>query len=311
MATHVLQSELWEKFKNSYGTPAVRVGNVLYTKHKIPFTTYFYAYSPRVNPFDIDFDKLKKSLEENDCVAIHFDVPNVTTDSPDAEKAIKIFEGKCSLSSRVEFAKGNFFMDLTKSEEELMKGLHKKHRYGIKYALTKGVIIREGSTQADLDSFYKLYAETGVRAKFFARSKRYMELVWKTFREVNSAHLIIAEFDGEPLTAWMLLTYDNVLYYPYGGSTSEHRNLQSSSLVGWEAIKLGKKLECKLFDMWGASEDMSNKSDPYYGFSNFKQKYGARHVVYIPSYDFVINESVYKMFTAANSLRWKLLNFFK
>ena len=63
--------------------------------------------------------------------------------------------------------------------------------------------------------------------------------------------------------------------------------------------------------MWGAAEDMSNKNDQYYGFSVFKQKFGARHVTYIDSYDFVINEPVYKMFTVANDVRWKLLNILK
>jgi lipid II:glycine glycyltransferase (peptidoglycan interpeptide bridge formation enzyme) len=311
MARHVLQSELWEKFKNSYGTPAIRVGNVLYTKHKIPFSSHFYAYSPRVNPFDIDFDKVKASLEENSCVAIHFDVPNVTRDSPDAEKAIQLFKEKCFPSHREEFAKGNFFLDLTKTEEELLSKLHKKHRYSIKYAQSKGVVVRQGTTDSDFEIFYKLYAETGTRAKFFARSRTYMEKVWRTFREANAAYILIAEFEGEPLTAWMLLVYDNVLYYPYGGSTSEHRNVQANCLIGWEAIKLGKKLVCSLFDMWGASDDLSNKSDPYYGFSNFKAKFGAKHVVYIPSYDFVINEPVYKLFSAANNFRWKLLRLFK
>ena len=35
------------------------------------------------------------------------------------------------------------------------------------------------------------------------------------------------------------------------------------------------------------------------------------HVTYIDSYDFVINEPVYKMFTVANDVRWKLLNILK
>ncbi|MFH1899217.1 MAG: peptidoglycan bridge formation glycyltransferase FemA/FemB family protein [Patescibacteria group bacterium] len=308
MARHVLQSELWEKFKNSYGTPAVRVGNVLYTKHKIPFSSDFYAYSPRVNPFDIDFDRVKASLEENSCVAIHFDVPNVIKESSDSERAINIFKDRCSPSTRDEFAKGNFLLDLTRPEEELLNNMHKKHRYNVKYAQGKGVVVRQSTDDADFDIFYNLYSETGGRAKFFARSKNYMEKAWRTFRDAGCGRFVIAELDGKPLTAWLLINYDNVLYYPYGGSTNEDRNVQSSCLVGWEAIKLGKKLGCTLFDMWGASEDMSNKSDPYFGFSLFKEKFGAKHVVYIPSYDFVLNAPVYKLFTAANAFRWKLLN---
>lgn len=313
MKRHILQSELWEKFKNSYGTPAVRVENIVYTKHKIPFTSFYYGYCPRVNPFDINFEKVGNSLKKNSCVAVHFDVPNVTQDDPEAKKAMEIFEKntKCSISPRAEFAKGNFLLDLTKSEDEILSGMHKKHRYNIRLAQKKGVVVRESTDDKDFDIFFNLYWETGKRQKFFARSRTYLEKVWKTFREANADFLLIAEYEGKPLSAWMLLIYDGVLYYPYGGSTEEDRHVQSSCLVGWEAIKFGKKMGYTLFDMWGASEDMSNKSDPYFGFSLFKEKFGGRHVTYIPSYDFVINEPVYKMFTAANNVRWKLLNILK
>ncbi len=311
MKRHVLQSILWEKFKNSYGTPAVRVGDIVYTKHKIPFTSYFYGYCPRVNPFDINFEEIKKSLEENSCVAVHFDVPNITKDDPDAQKAIEIFRDRCVLSSRAEFAKGNFLMDLTKSEDEILANMHKKHRYNIKLAQKKGVVVRESKEDKDFDIFFRLYDETGKRQRFFSRSRNYLEKVWKTFREADSSYLLIAEYEGKPLSAWLLIIYDGVLYYPYGGSTQEERGVQSSCLLGWEAIRFGKKMGCTLFDMWGATEDMSDTNDPYYGFSLFKQKFGACHVTYIPSYDYVINEPVYRLFTAANSARWKLLSILK
>ena len=311
MKRNVLQSELWEKFKNSYGTLTVRVGNLFFTKHKIPFTSYFYGYCPRVNPFDIDFEKVKKAMEENSCVAIHFDVPYVTKDYPDAKKAIELFEKECVPAARVEAAKGNFFLDLTKSEEEILANMHKKHRYNIRLARKKGVVVRETTDDKDFELFFKLYKETGDRQKFFVRSNFYMKNVWKTFREANAAFLLIAEYNGKPLSAWMLLVHDGVLYYPYGGSTEEDRHTQSGCLIGWEAIKFGKKMGCTLFDMWGASEDMNDTADEYYGFSLFKQKFGARHVTYIPSYDYVINEPVYKMFTAANNIRWKLLSILK
>jgi len=311
MKRHVLQSELWKKFKNSYGTPAVRVGNIVYTKHKIPFTNYFYGYCPRVNPFDINFEEIKKSLKENLCVAVHFDVPNVTKDDGDADKAIKIFKDKCALSSRAEFAKGNFLLDLTKSEEELLSNMHKKHRYNVRHAQKKGVVVRESIDDKDFDLFFKLYDETGKRQKFFSRSRNYLEKVWKTFREADCSYLLIAEYEGKPLSAWLLIVYDGVLYYPYGGSTEEDREVQSSCLLGWEAIRFGKKMGCTLFDMWGATEDMTDKDDPYYGFSVFKEKFGGKHVTYIPSYDYVINEPVYRLFTAANNVRWKLLSILK
>lgn len=311
MKRHVLQSELWEKFKNSYGTPAVRVGNIVYTKHKIPFTSYFYGYCPRVTPSDINFEKLKISLKENQCVACHFDVPNVPKGDSEEKISGDMFKKYCSESVRDEFAKGNFLMDLTKSEDEILNNMHKKHRYNIKLAQRKGVVVRKSTDDKDFDLFFDLYAETGQRQKFFGRSRLYLKKVWETFREGDSSFLLIAEYGGKPLSAWMLIVYDGVLYYPYGGSSVKDRDVQSSCLVGWEAIKFGKKMGCEMFDMWGASEDMNNKSDPYYGFSLFKEKFGAKHVTYINSYDFVINEPVYKAFIFANGLSWKILNILK
>ncbi|MBW6441852.1 peptidoglycan bridge formation glycyltransferase FemA/FemB family protein [Patescibacteria group bacterium] len=311
MRKHVLQSELWEKFKNDYGTYAVRVGDILYTKHKIPFSNYFYGYCPRVNPFDIDFEKLRESMVDNSCIAVHFDVPNIIRGEEGAEEAEKILKDKCVKSQRDEFAKGNFFMDLKKSEEEILANMHKKHRYNIGLAQRKGVTVRESVSDEDFDLFYNLYSETAQRQKFFGRSRTYLSKVWETFREEYSSHLLIAEYEGNPLSAWMVLIYDGVLYYPYGGSTEKDKETQSSCLLGWEAIKFGKKMGCELFDMWGAAEDMSNKSDPYYGFSVFKEKFGATHVSYIDSYDYVVNDTVYKMFITANNIRWKLLGILK
>lgn len=311
MSKHLVQSSLWKKFKEEYGTPAIEAGNVLYTKHKIPFTNYYYGYCPRVNPKDIDFVALKASLDQNGCVAINFDVPNVAKDSLEAAEATKILEHYCVKAPRAQFAKGNFVMDLTKSEEELLANMHNKQRYNVGLAQRKGVTVTQGTSDEDFAVFFELYKQTGVRQKFYYRSKSYLQSVFKLFRAEESAYILTAYYSKKPLASWMLLKYEDVLYYPYGGSTEEYKNVFASTLVGWEAIKLGKNLGCTLFDMWGAAEDMSDTSDTYYGFSLFKQKFGAKHINYIDSYDFVINKPLYNAFNLANNLRWKMLNFLR
>lgn len=311
MGKHILQSDLWAEFKNLYGTPAVVEGGVVYTIHKIPFSSYNYAYCPRVRPSDINFGQLKDSLEKNNCIAIHFDVPNIVKGSPEESSETAILNEISSRSPRDEFAKANLLIDLTKSESELFEGMHKKHRYNINYAKKNGVIVREGKTDQDFDIFYDLYRETGERQKFYFRSHDYLRKLWSVFNEKNSAHLLIAEHQGKALAAWILLSYENVFYYPYGGSTEEKKNLFASNLLGWEAILLGKKLNCQVFDMWGASVNLDDEHDSYHGFSVFKSKFGAKHVVYCDSYDMVLNENIYKLFNTANNLRWKLLNFIR
>jgi lipid II:glycine glycyltransferase (peptidoglycan interpeptide bridge formation enzyme) len=308
MKRHILQSQMWQEFKNSFGTPAIMAGGILYTKHKIPFTNFNYAYCPRVNPSDINFEELKKSLIGNLCAVIHFDVPNVIKGSVEEKDALEIFNKYCVKSSRDEFAKANFLLDLTASEGELFNTMSNKQRYNTNYAIKKGVTVRKAVGSGDFETFFGLYKETGDRQGFYFRPRTYLKKAWEVFSSHNGCDILIAEHQNKPLSSWMLFIYDGILYYPYGGSTEEMKNLQANCLIGWEAIKYGKEKRCELFDMWGAAVDLNDQADPYYGFSQFKAKYGGQHVLYIDSYDLVLNESVYKIFNIANNLRWKALN---
>lgn len=308
---HIVQSPEWGKFKTEMGTPAIRVGKIQYTKHKIPFSSFSYGYSPKVDPNLIEWEKLAKSLKENRCVAVNFDVPNIIADTPESKKVIKLLKEKCKTSPRDTFAKSNVILDISLDEKTLLQKMHKKHRYNIKYAQKNSVVVDIAETNEDFEIFYKLLDETAQRQKYYIHSKNYYKKIWKQFRKQEMCYILIAKHGDAPLVAWMLFIYEGVLYYPYGGSSNEGKNLQGSNLMAWEAIKLGKKHGCKLFDMWGAATDLNDTSDPYHGFTNFKMKFGGKHVTYIDSYDFVVNEPLYTLFNTANDLRWKVLNLIK
>ncbi len=311
MSTHVVQSAKWSEFKTKYGTNSVRSGDIFYTKHKIPFSPYYYAYCPKVDPNKIDFELVKKSLTDNNCIAINFDVPNVLTTDPRVSTYTELFTKHCVRSKKDTFARHNILLNLVPTEDELLANMHHKHRYNIKYSQKNGVVVREGTTVEDFENFFKLLSETATRQKYYIHPKAYYKLIWDTLSADKSARIMTAYKDGAPLASWMLFVYEGVLYYPYGGSSELHKNLAASTLLAWECIKLGKSLDCTEFDMWGASENPDDTSDPWYGFTNFKLRFGGRLVEYMNSYDFVINEVAYNTFNIANDLRWKILRFIK
>jgi len=302
-----LQSQLWAKFKEEFGTPVVNAGNVWYTKHAIPFSGKYYGYAPRVDPLVVDFVPLVKSLEDNNCVALHFDVPNVVKGTKEESLATDVLKRHCVVSPRDEFAKGNFLVDLSQSEDELNSKLHTKQRYNINYARKKGVLVTEDHSDKAFDKFYELYSATGKRQKYYFRSKKYIGKIRELFGVDDQVRILSAEIDGKILASWFLLAYGDTLYYPYGGSSEDFKNLQASCLIGWEAILYAKRHHFKTFDMWGAAVDLDDVTDQYYGFSNFKAKFGGKHVIYIDSYDLVINAGLYNLFNTANKLRWKIL----
>ena len=80
-----------------------------------------------------------------------------------------------------------------------------------------------------------------------------------------------------------------------------------SNLLMWEAIKFGKKLGLKNFDMWGALGNTPDKNDPWYGFHRFKEGYGPKLIEFIGSFDLVINPFLYEIYKIIDKIRWTLL----
>ncbi|MBI2028987.1 peptidoglycan bridge formation glycyltransferase FemA/FemB family protein [Candidatus Gottesmanbacteria bacterium] len=105
----------------------------------------------------------------------------------------------------------------------------------------------------------------------------------------------------------MVFLFNNILYYPYGGSSDNYRNLMPSNLMLYKACLWGKENGAKLFDLWGALGPNPDPTDPWIGFHRFKEGYGARHVEYIGSYDFVLNPILYSIYNIADNIRWKIL----
>ena len=92
MLKHLVQTKEWSDFKNIYGTISNNSGGIFYTLHKIPLINKFYAYAPKVDPFDIEFNTLVSQLKKENVMAINFDSPNIYLDSENSLQAIKVFE---------------------------------------------------------------------------------------------------------------------------------------------------------------------------------------------------------------------------
>lgn len=303
---HITQSEQWGDFKSLMGTPPVKVGDIQFTKHRMPFTPFYVGYAPRVN-FRLqkfNWNELKSIAKSEKCIAIRFDVPNIIKGSIyDSETWYQDLKKKCKKSPKETFARWNVLLDISPSEEKLIMGMHPKTRYNSRLASKKGVNVKVENNEKGVQTLINLMKITSKRQKFLIHSDNYYKKVFELFNSKNQADILIAYLENEPLAAWMLLNDEGILYYPYGGSTETHKNYMPSSLLGWEAIKLGKRKGCHLFDMWGATND---RNDTWWGFTQFKIRYGGELIECMESYDLVINKPIYKTFNSAYGLFWKL-----
>lgn len=306
LVSHIMQSWEWGEARKSLGTRVCRYG--LYkngkltrafqlTFHKIPLINRYVGYLPKgPEPNKNLAEALKKIGEENHCAFIKVE-PNSEVLSIEYRVLREFVKSPKPL-----FTKYNFIVDLTQSEESLLKNMHSKTRYNIKVAQKHGVKIEERTDDEALKLYLKLYFETTRRQGYHGHNEEYHRKIWETLKNAGLARLLIASYKSKPLTAWMLLHFKDTLYYPYGGSSAEHKEVMANNLIAWEAIKLGKIRGLKKFDMWGALGPDANPQDPWYGFHKFKQGYGGKLVEYIGTFDLVLNWPIYLAFTAIDKI---------
>src|SRR3989344_5742249 len=316
LVTHVIQSWEWGEFRKKMGTDLVRLGEYSGNKlkaayqltfHPVPFfkniTIGYFPKGPMptksmVNAL-VDLGAQKKAA----FIKIE---PNIIYDrkTTNDERLTRL---GLIRSTKSLFTKYNFLIDLTKTEGQLLLAMHPKTRYNIRLAQKKGVKVYDSTADRDFQIYLKLYFETTKRQKYFGHSPQYHQKVWETLKPAKMARVLIVEYQKKPLVAWMLLNFGDTLYYPYGGSSLEHKEVMASNLVAWETIRLGKRLNFKTFDMWGALPPDADKTDPWYGFHRFKEGYGGNHVEYIGTYDLVLRPRLYTALNLADKLRWVYL----
>lgn len=324
VVTHPLQSYEWGEFRKATGVKVIRRGFLqdgklhdafTLTIHPIPNTPFTIGYLPKgMMPTKSVISELKKIGKQEKCIFIQLEPNHVA--SPDAKKKLSDLNLKPSVHPL--FTKYTFVLDLSPTEDELFKNLHSKTRYNIKVALKHGVTASEKSTDDAFTSYLHLTEETTKRQGFFAHTPEYHKKQWNTVSHDAippytslSSHLFLANYNKKVLASWILFVFKDTLYYPYGASSSEHREVMASNLIMWEAIRFGKKLGLKKFDMWGALGPDPDTSDSWYGFHRFKQGYRPSHVEFVGSYDLVLNPILYLFYTAADKLRWLYLTFKK
>ena len=276
------------------------------TIHPLPYLPWKVGYWPKGGmPSDEMVRAVEEELKKRKVIFVTME-PNVLADKGLAR--IEELQEKFALyPGRSLFTKWSFWLDLTKSEEELMAEMKSKTRYNVRYAERKGVEIVEDDSKEAFNEYWRLTEETTDRQGFYAHDRRYHEEMFMTLKEGGMARLFKAVYKGETVVTWIVFILNGVIYYPYGASTREHRNVYPSDAMMWEVIKWGKEQGAKIFDMWGSPGPDPRPEDSWYGFHRFKLGFGAELVEFVGTYDLVINKWLYPVYRILNEARWMYL----
>ena len=303
-----LQSFEWGNFQQKTGNKVLRLrvvddGEVLiqaqFLKESFSFKNYFYIpYGPIIKNDISDskkkealgllFNKIKELAIKENCVFLRIEPVVDLGDMAGYKISVPL--------RRIQPQK-TLVIDLTKSEEELLKDFSSTTRHNIGRARKSGVTIKE--LQSYSPDFYNLLGKTKDRQEFGV----YPEKHYKNLFEINGGsikcELFLAEYEKKTINATILLIFNDRAITLHSGSDYNYRNVKGTNLLKWEIILSAKKMGLKELDLWGIDE----KKWP--NLTAFKKGFGGKEMEYPLGVDLVFQSfwyGVYKIIKATRKV---------
>ena len=177
-----------------------------------------------------------------------------------------------------------------KTEEELLANFHQKWRYNIRLAERKGVTVRVCGKEM-VPAFSDLMLTTGVRDGFVTRKPEYFAAMLDNLGEHARLYMAFDPNDT-PIAGTLAIHYGDKVWYLYGASSNEHRNLMPNYLLQWRMIQWAVETNCRIYDFRGVSGDVS-EDNPLYGLFRFKQGFGGNFTEFVGEMDLVLSPVIY------------------
>jgi CelD/BcsL family acetyltransferase involved in cellulose biosynthesis len=132
----------------------------------------------------------------------------------------------------------------------------------------EGVTVRRAGEPRDLDAFYRLHTRTRRRQGVPVQPRRFFDLIWSRLVAPGTAHVLLAESDGQAVAGALFLTDARTTIYKFGASEVEKLRLRPNHLIFWTAVQDACRAGHRVFDF--GRTDLNNA-----GLRAFKRSWGA------------------------------------
>lgn len=184
-------------------------------------------------------------------------------------------------------------LDLTRSEEDLHRGLSKRLRQWTRAWPSRGVAVRPGSAD-DLPLLAALLADSARHQGYSPPSAAHLGALWDALAPSGAAELLVGEVDGTPVTASLFTRCGTTVHYRLTGldrTSTAARALNVPAAVLWDAVLRSRRSGSELLDLGGlgdaARRDLvaggARDESAWRSTDRFKARFGATPHVFPPA----------------------------
>ena len=276
LTTHILRIGLFDEKKLIAVIQIIEIkakrGHYLYLRHGPVMKDFSKKYFDKIMLF------IKKIAQEKNASFIRVSRFPKTTQAADYFKSNNFHPSAIQTVD----AEVCWVLDITKSEDELLKSMRKSHRYLIKKSQISGVSIIKTQDRKELERFLPLYKKLSLRKHFVAHKgiSEEFEIFVKSDEEV----LFLAMYEGKIISGAMIAFVGNTAIYRHSASDDNYRNIQSSYMIQWEVIKEAKRRNKSIYNFWGIAP-IGSTNHPWSGLTLFKTGFGGQYEEFLFTMD--------------------------
>lgn len=302
-----LQSWQWGEFQDKVSGVVWRIGvedngeliaTAKIIKKTLPMgKSYFYCGRGPVfkknqwseTAAELIFSEIEKIAKDELVMFLRFD-PNF-----EMLEDLKKLEGTIKINQTLDVQpRKTLVLDLSQSEEDILKQMHQKTRYNIKLAEKKGVKVIEAD-KSKFEEFWSLLDQTSDRDKFRPHGRSYYQEMLNL--DSSFIKLFFAEFEGKLLATAIISLFGDSVTYLHGGSSTENREIMAPYALQWQAIKIAKKSGYKFYDFHGIDEEK------WPGVTRFKKGFGGEEINYPGTFDLIFDHGWYSVYQMVRKVR--------
>lgn len=162
---------------------------------------------------------------------------------------------------RIDRPAGDLFGALDKSN--IQRAIGKAQR--------SGLVPRLCDSQEEVEPFIRLCAQMRREKGLLPQPGRFFRALWDILGREQRIEIRYADYQGEPISAIMLLKYKDTVVYEYGATEPGYHRLSPSPFLLWEAILQASGEGYRTFDF--GRTDISER-----GLVQFKDRWGAQQM---------------------------------
>ena len=250
------------------------------------------------NELELAMAEIYRYAKQNNCVFVRFR-PNLE-ETPENRTLI---ESLPSLSaSYFLHAENTIFVDLTQSEEDLLKNMRRQTRYEVRRSEKLNFNVEKSNTPEILREFHQIQAETAKRQGFIPPRRKDLNAYAKAFG--SDLQIYRATLDGKPVAYGLVLTDALEGDYFEAASTELNYKFPGAYALQWHVMKDLKKQGKLRYNLWGIAP-AGQKNHKFAGVTTFKSGFGGEKFDYLHAHDLPVKKLHYGLIRLVEDARRK------